>query len=80
MIIHYVRLVLNHLWVACLAGAAVIALLAIGFVSSETFIWAGVLGLGLGVPAALLNWAYLRTNRSRQIGWNLKIADWARHG
>ena len=41
MIIPYVRLVLNHLWVACLAGAAVIALLAIGFVSSETFIWVG---------------------------------------
>ena len=53
MIIPYVRLVLNYLWAACLAGAVVIAVLAMGFVSSETFIWAGVLGLGLGVPAAL---------------------------
>ncbi|WP_134681731.1 hypothetical protein [Paracoccus ravus] len=76
--IPYLRLILIHLWVACVAGAVVIAGLAMGQVSFATFLWAGAIGVLLGVPAALLNWAYLRPNRSRRIGWTWKIADWAR--
>ena len=34
----------------------------------------------VGVPGGLLNWIYLRPNRSRQIGWNWSIAEWARQG
>lgn len=75
----YLRIVLIHLWVACLAGSVVIAGLAMGYVSAQTFIWATIVGIVVGVPAALLNWAYLRPNRSRQIGWNWRIADWVRH-
>jgi hypothetical protein len=73
------RMCLVHLWVACIAGAVVIAGLTMGFVSAATFLWAAVIGVALGVPAALLNWVYLRPNRSRQIGWTWGIADQLRH-
>lgn len=74
----YLRIFLIHLWVACTAGAVLVAGLSMGLVSVQTFIWAGVIGLVVGVPAGLLNWAYLRPNRSRAIGWTWPIADWAR--
>ncbi|MTH79940.1 hypothetical protein [Paracoccus aestuariivivens] len=76
--IPYLRVFLIHLWVACIAGAVVVAGLAMEQVSVATFAWAGLIGIVLGVPAALLNWAYLRPNRSREIGWTWKIADWVR--
>lgn len=74
----YLRLILVPLWVACTAGVVLIVGLSLGFVSLATFVWAGVIGIGLGVPAGLLNWAYLRPRRSRQIGWNWRLADWVR--
>jgi hypothetical protein len=76
--IPYLRLDLIHLWVACIAVAAVIAGLAMGQVSASTFVGATVIGLAFGVPAAPLTWVHLRPDRSRQIGWIWKIADWAR--
>ncbi len=76
--IPYLRLILLHLWVACVAGAALIAALAMGYVSFTAFVWAGVIGLAIGVPGALLNWVYLRPNRARQIGWTWPITGWAR--
>lgn len=78
--IPYLRLMLVHLWVGCAAGAAVIAGLTMGHVSVWTFVWAAVFGLAVGIPASLLNWAYLRPGRSRAIGWRWSIADWARAG
>lgn len=69
------RLLLIHIWVACIAGAVVVAGLAMGQVNLATFIWGGVIGLAFGVPAALLNWVYLRPNRSQQIGWTWPIAN-----
>ena len=74
----YLRLILVHLWVACTAGVVLIVGLSLGFVSVATFVWAGVIGIVLGVPAGLLNWAYLRPRRSRQIGWSWRLADWVR--
>lgn len=71
----HLRLFLIHIWVACIAGAVVIAGLAMGYVTLATFIWGGIIGLALGVPAALLNWVYLRPNRSREIGWTWPIAS-----
>ena len=72
------RIMLVHLWVACIAGAVVIAGLVMGYVNAATFIWAAVIGLALGIPGGLLNWAYLRPNRLRQIGWTWPVADWVR--
>lgn len=74
----YLRLVLLHVWVASVAGAALIVGLAMGYYSVATFVLAGVIGLALGVPAALLNWAWLRPNRARQLGWSWPIARWIR--
>lgn len=71
----HLRMFLIHIWVACIAGVVVIAGLAMGHVSLWTFIWGAVIGLVLGIPAALLNWVYLRPNRSRQIGWTWPIAN-----
>lgn len=76
--IPFLRMFLIHLWVACIAGAVAIAGLAMGYISVWTFVWAAVIGVVLGVPGGLLNWAYLRPNRSRQIGWTWKIADLVR--
>ena len=71
--IPFLRMFLIHLWVACIAGAVAIAGLAMGYVSVWTFVWAAAIGVVLGVPGGLLNWAYLRPNRSRQIGWTLSL-------
>lgn len=70
----HLRLFLIHIWVASIAGAVVIAGLAMGHVALDTFIWGAVIGLVLGIPAALLNWVYLRPNRSQEIGWTWPIA------
>lgn len=72
----YLRIFLIHLWVACTAGAVLIAGLSMGLVSVQTFIWAGVIGLVVGVPAGLLNWAYLRPNRSRALGRDTGPVAW----
>jgi hypothetical protein len=73
MIMH-LRMFLIHIWVACIGGAVVIAGLAMGYVNAATFILGAIIGFALGVPAALLNWVYLRPNRSREIGWTWPIA------
>ena len=65
----WLRIILVHLWVACIAGAVVVAGLVMGNVSVSTFLWAAVIGLVLGIPAGLLNWMWLRPNRSRALGW-----------
>lgn len=65
------RTFLVTLWVACVAGAAVIAGLALGHYSWATFIFAAVIGLVVGVPAGMANWAYLRPNRARALGLDL---------
>ncbi len=74
----YLRLYLVHLWVACIAGAALIAFMALGQINLAAFIWSGLIGLAVGIPAGLLNWAYLRKDKSRRIGWDWRIADWVR--
>lgn len=71
----HLRLFLIHIWVASIAGAAVIAGLVMGYVTLATFIWGAVIGLALGIPAGLLNWVYLRPNRSREIGWTWPLAN-----
>ena len=71
----HLRLFLIHIWVASIGGAVVIAGLAMGYFTVATFIWSAVMGLALGIPAALLNWVYLRPNRSKEIGWTWPIAD-----
>jgi len=65
---------LVHLWVACIAGTVVIAGLAIGYYDLRTFGAAAFVGVILGVPAGLLNWVWLRPNRSREIGWTWPVA------
>lgn len=69
----YLRLLLVHLWVACIAGAVVVAGLAMGYVGTQTFLWAALVGLAIGVPAALANWAYLRPNAARRLGWTWRL-------
>lgn len=69
------RLVLIHLWVACIAGAVVVAGLVMGYVGIATFIWAAVIGLVLGIPAGLLNWMWLRPNRARSLGWTTTFME-----
>lgn len=71
----WLRIILVQLWVFCLAGAVLVAGLAMGYVSPATFVWAGAAGLVLGIPAGLLNWVWLRPNRSRRIGWTWPIAE-----
>lgn len=78
--IPWLRLILLHIWVGSVAGAATIAGLAMGYVSVWTFFWAGVIGLAIGIPGALLTWAALRPRRSREIGWTWPVAAWARSG
>ncbi|WP_333684729.1 hypothetical protein [Pontibaca methylaminivorans] len=69
------RILLIHLWVACVAGAVMTAGLAMGEINIWTFVWAGVIGLVIGVPAGMVNWAWLRPNRARTIGWTREIVD-----
>ena len=64
----HLRLLLISLWTSSIAGTVVIAALTMGFYGWKTFLWAGVVGLVIGVPAALANWAYLRPNRAREVG------------
>ena len=64
----HLRLLLISLWTSSVAGAVVITGLALGHYGLATFVWAAIAGLVFGVPAALLNWAYLRPNRSRAVG------------
>lgn len=65
------RTLLTVLWVACVAGAAVVAGLALGYYSWATFVVAAVAGLLIGVPGALANWAHLRPNRARDQHYRL---------
>lgn len=74
----WLRIFLVHLWIACVAGAALTAGLAMGYIGLPTFVWSGVIGLAIGIPAGLLNWVWLRPNRSRQIGWTWPVAEWVR--
>jgi hypothetical protein len=64
----HLRLWLITLWTSSVAGAVVILNLTLGHYTLATFLWAAVAGLVIGTPAALLNWAYLRPNRARQVG------------
>ena len=64
----HLRLWLITLWTSSVAGAVVILNLTLGHYTLATFLWAAVAGLVIGIPAALLNWAYLRPNRARQVG------------
>jgi hypothetical protein len=64
----HLRFWLVALWTSSIAGAVVIAGLTLGHYHWSTFLWAALAGLVIGVPAALLNWAYLRPNRAREVG------------
>ena len=64
----HLRLWLITLWTSSDAGTVVILNLSLGHCSVGSFLWAAVAGLAIGIPAALLNWAYLRPNRARQVG------------
>jgi len=64
----HLRLLLVSLWTSSIAGVVVIAGLTLGYYTWQTFLWAVIAGLVLGVPAALANWAYLRPNRAREVG------------
>jgi hypothetical protein len=66
----HLRIWLLTLWTSSIAGAVVITGLTLGHYHWSTFLWAALIGLVIGVPAALLNWAYLRPNRSREVGLN----------
>lgn len=63
------RIIVIALWVACVAGAALVAGLAMGEINAGSFLWSGVIGLVIGIPAGLLNWAWLRPNRARSLAW-----------
>ena len=62
----HLRIWLLTLWTSSIAGAVVITGLTLGHYHWSTFLWAALIGLVIGVPAALLNWAYLRPNRPRR--------------
>lgn len=47
------RTFMVFLWVACIAGAAVVAALSLGWVGWVPFAASGVLGLVLGIPLGL---------------------------
>lgn len=64
----HLRLLLIALWTSSVAGAVVTLNLTLGHYTPGTFAWAAVAGLAIGIPAALLNWAYLRPDRARQVG------------
>jgi hypothetical protein len=64
----HLRLWLLAIWASSIAGAVVILRLTLGHYELSTFLWAIAAGLVLGIPAALLNWVYLRPNRSREVG------------
>jgi hypothetical protein len=64
----HLRFWLIALWTSSVALAVVILNLSLGHYTLGTFLWAVIAGLVIGIPAALLNWAYLRPNRARQVG------------
>jgi hypothetical protein len=64
----HLRIWLIAIWTSSVAGAAVILGLALGHYDVATFLWAVAAGLVIGVPAALLNWAYLRPRRASAVG------------
>jgi len=64
------RIWLVTLWVACIGGAIVVVGLALGNYSWTPFVIGAVVGLLVGIPAGLANWAYLRPRRSREAGLN----------
>lgn len=64
----HLRVLLVTIWVFCMAGVVIAVGLALGNYPWTTFVWAGVIGVVIGVPAALANWAYLRPNRAREVG------------
>jgi hypothetical protein len=64
----HLRIWLIAIWSTSIAGAAVILGLALGHYEVGTFLWALAAGVVVGIPAALLNWAYLRPNRAREVG------------
>lgn len=64
----HLRLWLIALWTSSVAGAVVILNLTLGHYTLATFLWAATAGAVIGIPAALLNWAYLRPNRAAQVG------------
>jgi hypothetical protein len=64
----HLRVWLIALWTSSVAGVVVISGLALGYYELSTFLWAAIAGLVIGIPAALLNWAYLRPRRSREVG------------
>ena len=49
------RLIFIPLWALCIAGAAVTAFLAIGWVGWKAFAAAAVIGAVAGIPAGLWN-------------------------
>ncbi len=51
---------LGAIWVLCLAGAALIVFLMLGWYSVWAFAVAGALGLVLGIPAGIWNARKLR--------------------
>ena len=64
----HLRLWLIALWTSSVAGAVVILNLTLGHYTLATFLWAAAAGAVIGIPAAFLNWAYLRPNRAAQVG------------
>ena len=64
----HLRFWLIALWISSIAGGVVIFNLTLGHYTVGSFVWAAIAGVAIGIPAALLNWAYLRPNRARQVG------------
>ena len=53
------------MWVFCLAGAAIVALMSMGDVTVWSFVISGVFGLIFGIPAGLWSaWAIKRDDPS----------------
>lgn len=63
------RSFLIALWVACTAGAIVVAGLSLGYYGWAVFVIGGLAGLLIGIPAALFTWARLRPIRAAEIGF-----------
>lgn len=54
------KLLITPIWVMCVAGAAVIAALSVGWVSWTAFVASGVVGLVIGIPAGIWNTRKMR--------------------
>lgn len=63
------RSLLIALWVTCLGGAVVVVGLSLGYYSWGVFAIGAIVGLAVGIPAALLTWARLRPNRAAETGF-----------